>query len=430
MATSNSQSADWQSTKKTVLERSCHMFNNPFMSDIKFTCESSKKQFYAHKYVLGTSSAVFHAMFYGELAETKAIVHLSDTDEESFEQFLHFLYTDECNLTADNVMSVMYISKKYIVPSLTEKCVTILEDSLDPKNVLRILEQARHFDEAELEGKCLKLVESKIDEVVNSEAFTDISQNTLACILKQDDFNIPEVQLFQAVLKWCDKQCSNNKLEVSGKNRREMLQDAVYDIAFLSMSETDFAKSVHLSGLLSADEIASVYGKMNGIELPCSNWKKRRQNFTKIARFLSLNVKNPHTWWSYSGQPDELSFSVSRKVFFYGVHLFGDKNGSQYKVVLNVDGKELANDSFTSKIGEDGIAGYDVLLSSPVTVEKDKTVTISATISGPISCYGECGILNVEREGLTVSFYNANQEFTNGTSQSNGQFYKILISGI
>ena len=403
------------------------------MSDIKFTCEGSKKQFYAHKYVLGTASAVFHAMFYGELAETKAIVHLSDTDEESFEQFLHFLYTDECNLTADNVMSVMYLSKKYIVPSLTERCVAIVEDWLDPENVLRIFEQARYFDEAELEGKCLEFVESKTDEVVTSEAFNDISQKTLACILKRDKFNIPEVELFQAVLKWCDKQCSNNQLEVSGKNRRVMLQDAVYDIAFLSMSYKDFAKHVHLSGLLSADEMVSVYGIMSGIELSCPRWKKRTQKVKKIlqiARFLSTNVKNPHASWVYNQYPDSLSFSVSRKVLFHGVRLFGDKNGSQYKVVLNVDGKELANDSFTSEIGEDGVAGYDVLSSSPVTVEKDKTVTISAKISGPMSCYGQKGMTNIEREELTVKFCSAEGLATNGSSGPGGQFYKILISVI
>ena len=60
---------DWQSTKNTVLERSRHMFNNPFMSDVMFSCEGSDKKFFAHKYVLGTSSAVFYAMFYGKLAE-------------------------------------------------------------------------------------------------------------------------------------------------------------------------------------------------------------------------------------------------------------------------------------------------------------------------------------------------------------------------
>ena len=79
---------DWQSTKTTVSERNQHMFNNSDMSDISFTCEGSDKIFYAHKYVLGTSSAVFHAMFYGDLAEKNSVVHLSDTDEKSFEEFL------------------------------------------------------------------------------------------------------------------------------------------------------------------------------------------------------------------------------------------------------------------------------------------------------------------------------------------------------
>ena len=112
---------DWQSTKKTVLERNSHMFNNSDMSDISFTCKDSDQTFYAHKYVLATSSAVFKAMFYGDLAEKNSVVHLCDTDEKGLEEFLRFLYTDECNLTTENVVSVIYLSKKYIVPSLTEK---------------------------------------------------------------------------------------------------------------------------------------------------------------------------------------------------------------------------------------------------------------------------------------------------------------------
>ena len=83
---------DWQLTKKTVLERNSHMFNNPLMSDIKFTSEESKrKYFYAHKYVLATSSPVFYAMFYGDLAEKNSVIHLPDTDEESFKAFLSFV---------------------------------------------------------------------------------------------------------------------------------------------------------------------------------------------------------------------------------------------------------------------------------------------------------------------------------------------------
>ena len=129
-----SSEVDWQSTKKTVLERSRHMFNNPFMSDVGLCCEGSSKEFHAHKYILATSSSVFHAMFYGELTEKNSVVYLSDTNNDSLEEFLRFLYTDESNLTADNAVFVLYLAKKYIVPSLAEKCVEFLETHLAAEN--------------------------------------------------------------------------------------------------------------------------------------------------------------------------------------------------------------------------------------------------------------------------------------------------------
>ena len=60
---------DWQSSKKTVLERNTFMFDNELMSDVSFVCGKSRRIFHAHKYVLATSSAVFFAMFYGNLAQ-------------------------------------------------------------------------------------------------------------------------------------------------------------------------------------------------------------------------------------------------------------------------------------------------------------------------------------------------------------------------
>ena len=86
---------DWQSKKNTVLERNAHMLNNPCMSDITLTCADSSRVFYAHKYVIASSSAVLYAMFYGDLAVMDSNLYLPDTDEESLQEFLCFLYTDD-----------------------------------------------------------------------------------------------------------------------------------------------------------------------------------------------------------------------------------------------------------------------------------------------------------------------------------------------
>ena len=288
----SAHSVDWQSTKKSVSERNRHMFNNSDMSDISFTCEGSDKILYAHKYVLGTSSAVFRAMFYGDLAEKNSIVHLSDTDVKSLEEFLRFLYTDECNLTTDNGVSVMYLSKKYIVPSLTEKCVNNLESSIKAENVMSILEQATHFDESKLEMSCWEFIKSNTKQAVASTDFNNVSQKTLASLLRLNELNIVEVELFRAVLKWSDFQCSKKHMEsdfrcskkdveATRESRRSVIGDAIYDLRFLAMDEKEFSLNVATSGLLTAEEIVPIYTKFNGIYSPGLKWKlseKRSMN--------------------------------------------------------------------------------------------------------------------------------------------------------
>ena len=283
MATVQSE-VDWQSTKKTVSDRNRHMLNNSEMSDVSFTCQGSHKIFYAHKYVLGTSSAVFKAMFYGDLAENNSVLHLSDTDEKSLDEFLRFLYTDECNLTTDNVVSVIYLSKKYIVPALTEKCVAVLESNMKYENVTSILEQAMHFNEQKLETKCWEFIELNTKRTVASEDFNNISQKTLANLLKRDQLNIPEVDLFRAVIKWIDYQDSEFEKDanqkVTRRSRRSAIGDSIYDVRFLAMTEREFAQNVATSGLLTAEEMIPIYNKFNDVDSPELKWKlsKKRSN--------------------------------------------------------------------------------------------------------------------------------------------------------
>jgi hypothetical protein len=271
MATSQ-QEVDWQSTKKTVLERSRHMFNNPFMSDIAFSCEGSDKKFFAHKYVLATSSAVFYAMFYGELAEKNSVVHLSDTDEESLEEFLRFLYTDECNLTTDNAVFVLYLAKKYIVPSLAEKCFEYFDANFAAENVFKLLQQAIQFDENKLEEKCWDFIDLKANEVVASDGFSDINQATLVELVKREPLNVEEVDLFEAVLKWSEAECSRKGIEANATNKRAVMGNAIYQIRFTCMTLQDFAQNASQSGILTPEEMLLFYEKLGGVERTSEVW--------------------------------------------------------------------------------------------------------------------------------------------------------------
>ena len=70
---------------------------------------------------------MFFAMLYRDLAETTDTIELSDCDSEGFLELLRYMYCDEAELTGSNVMQVLYLAKKFMVPSLVMKCTEFLE---------------------------------------------------------------------------------------------------------------------------------------------------------------------------------------------------------------------------------------------------------------------------------------------------------------
>ena len=100
------------------------------------------------------SSPVFEVMFYGELAENKDSIELPDCEYKSLLELFRFMYSDEVNLSSSNVMGVLYLAKKYMVPSLVDKCEQFLGENLDATNVFSILPFAEKYEARNLMAIC------------------------------------------------------------------------------------------------------------------------------------------------------------------------------------------------------------------------------------------------------------------------------------
>ena len=419
-----SSEVDWQSTKKTVLERSRHMFNNPFMSDVGLCCKGSSKEFHAHKYILATSSSVFYAMFYGELAEKNSVVYLSDTNDSSLEEFLRFLYTGDCNLTADNAVFVLYLAKKYIVPSLAEKCVEFLETNLAAENVFVVLEQALQFDEEKLVKKCWDMIVMETSEAVVSDAFTDICQSTLMEFLKREPLNVKEADLFKAVVKWSEAECLRKEKETNGTNKRAAIGNAIYQIRFASMTLEEFGQNVSPSGLLTAEEIILFYEKFSGLERTSEIWNMTTREGKEEILLRCCRYDN----YEYTFQPsncrmsDELCISFSKPVKFHGVRLLGNE-GEEYDVKLEIFSQSIEM-KFRAQQKIRGIAGFDVMLREPVKIQANVIVHIKVTIRDPqgteaVFClkrFGSSGKKTAETNGITVNFFKFSDITTGRTN--------------
>lgn len=139
---------EWQLTKLTLQERNNFMFNNSFMSDVKFEPRGCglDEAIYAHKYMLATSSPVFYEFFYGKLAKRYEFTYGLGTyiyndegyiviQEDFFVDtivlaFLRFLYKEECPKTIAKLgdviesVGVKEMVKEYQVRSFDAICIS------------------------------------------------------------------------------------------------------------------------------------------------------------------------------------------------------------------------------------------------------------------------------------------------------------------
>ena len=381
------------------------------MSDVKFSCEGSDEKFFAHKYVLATSSAVFYAMFYGELAEKNSVVHLSDTNEESLQEFLRYLYTDECNLSTDNAMFVLYLAKKYIVPSLAEKCTEFLEANLASENVFILLKQAVRFVEEELVKKCWDLIDLKTADVVASDAFVDVDKATLAQLVKRESLNVKEVDLFKAVLKWSEAECSRKEIEANAKNKRAVIGNTIYQIRFASMTPQEFAQNASQSGILTLEEIVLFYDNIGGVERASDEWNLskrsvREELLLRCCRFdsyedsLGFNFSSPVSTWE-----DGLGVSFSKPVKIHGVRLLGNEE-EEYDVKLEV-WSQITEKKFHSQQDGRMSYGFDVMLPVPIRVQADCIVYLKVTMTGcRIDRFGSEVKTTIGTNGTTINFFD------------------------
>ena len=203
---------EWQSTKSTLLSRNSYMYNNQLMSDFKFIHSFSNRDednIFAHRYILATSSPVFHEMFYGKNANK---IHSIRRNHEQFitDHFLRFIYKEECPNNFETVLKVLHMTKEYQVQAFETVCKHNLEFDT-PWPAFKVIEKLLEVEAEEMAEPWWSQIESRIDEVIASDYFLGINQRTLIAFLERDTLCYPEIDLFHATIKWSEYQCKLKK---------------------------------------------------------------------------------------------------------------------------------------------------------------------------------------------------------------------------
>ena len=293
----------WSEPQKLI--KIASLLNNDFMSDITFVVK--QKRFPAHKFVLAIESEVFHAMFYGPMADDKNEIKIKDCENPNdFLEFLSLIYNKKARVTWENIEQLSYLRKKYMI-TVDEAVFCSLLQSINDSDLLHMLQKCVALEEDGMIEKCMEVIREQISELVNTLQFLALDQPSLKRILQQEVLDIEEIDLLKAVDKWCIHQVNSREANEERITKREAIGDAFYLIRFPILKMNDFIMYCRECTLLTDKEyreLSSVVWSTDGADqsadgislatkFPASKRKRQKQSPQSATgfSFKATNVR-------------------------------------------------------------------------------------------------------------------------------------------
>lgn len=425
--TSKEGAERWQAKRGTVVERNKYMFNNPLLSDIKFSFPGNDTIIPAHKHVLAVSSSVFFAMFYGDLAETRDTIDIIDCDPDTFLSFLRFIYCDEAIFKdTDSAVKVMLLADKYDVPSLTSEIVKYLDGEMNPLSAFELLEFARQLNEKDLEWACWEVIQFNASEIVRRISFYKVKYDLLISFVQRRSLRIEETKLFLSVARWAAKRCEEAGVTASGANKRKAIgEDLLTHIRFPLIQPTEFSKVVLPEEILTKDEVIDVFKYFSKVPIEGGikfsvDPREASTHPVLCYHILDSRTEKSHTNGRSFGQDKKLSFAVGKNAFLCGLGFLFARGDSRCRLRLSI----LCRGEKMKELSATTADGYSYHYTSTYPRPSSNTEdTTNVFFNRPVQLQaGTCYTIEVlEASSRSNKFYVSGCSYSMSMSSSSGQ---------
>ncbi|KAJ3446664.1 btb (poz) domain-containing 2a-related [Anaeramoeba flamelloides] len=232
-------------------EKYSKFLNNSNLSDITFLVgdEKNKTLFFAHKFVLATTSKVWSVQLYGNFKEAKLNnkdnpILIPDLHPGVFECLLKYCYTQEVDLDYENAVQVLHASERYEILDLKTACSLWLCSQITLENCCLLLEHSIYANSFLLEEKCVKFIAKNAYKILTTEKdFSFLSMETLIKIMSLENLiGLKEIVLFRICVKWGEEKIKKKATLAFTKKETETKTEIKTEIEKGTKTETEMEK--------------------------------------------------------------------------------------------------------------------------------------------------------------------------------------------
>lgn len=201
---------------------------------------------HAHKTILAACSPYFHAMFSGELRESRdGEVTIKDCNPAAVKSLVDFCYQPCLTIDLTNVLDILPAACFFQMVGVQEACCSFLASQLHPSNCLGIRMFADVHSCQSLWKKCNIFLQQRFPEVALNEEFLELSFIELKKIVSDSHLNVRgEEQIYESVMAWV----KHNK-----EQRKQHVKELLTFVRMPLMSAAYLSREVKNEPLIMAD---------------------------------------------------------------------------------------------------------------------------------------------------------------------------------
>uniref|UniRef100_A0AC34G1I7 BTB domain-containing protein n=1 Tax=Panagrolaimus sp. ES5 TaxID=591445 RepID=A0AC34G1I7_9BILA len=233
---------------------------NPENEDFDVVFDFNGKKLYANKFTLCPVSTTFKSMLSDRWTKPDEPIEIKDYTFEDFKEFLTFFYSGSCELTDENIFSMVDMAEFYNITVFKEICEEFLTQmKLNLFNVYPMIDLVYKYSLLKLKNYIFDFIGKNLLTFIKSEQFKNLEKAVMKDIVLSNQGLSKQEEMFEAVFKWAENRAKQNNTTHESITLNEAIKEEFSEFLLLfnfqKMSDVFFIKFVvKRSSLFFSDE--------------------------------------------------------------------------------------------------------------------------------------------------------------------------------